>query len=44
MRWTSCRPAGPERLPADHVFLLTGYHPDTRILEELGVKVDAADA
>jgi thioredoxin reductase (NADPH) len=33
-------PAGPERLPADQVFLLTGYHPDARILEGLGVKVD----
>ena len=27
-------------LPADQVFLLTGYSPDTRLLESLGVKVD----
>jgi thioredoxin reductase (NADPH) len=31
-----------EDLPADQVFLLTGYHPDTRLLESLGVKVDPA--
>jgi thioredoxin reductase (NADPH) len=30
-----------EELPADQVFLLTGYHPDTRLLEAAGVKVDA---
>jgi thioredoxin reductase (NADPH) len=33
-------PGGPGRLPADQVFLLTGYHPDTSVLEALGVKVD----
>lgn len=32
---------GTEDLPADQVFLLTGYHPDTRLLQSLGVKVDA---
>ena len=32
--------AGPEELPADQVFLLTGYYPDTRMLEALGVRVD----
>ena len=31
---------GPEELPADQVFLLTGYHPDTRLLEAAGVRVD----
>ena len=31
-----------EELPADQVFLLTGYHPDTRMLEGVGVKVDPA--
>jgi thioredoxin reductase (NADPH) len=31
-----------EILPASHVFLLTGYHPDTRLLEAVGVKVDPA--
>ena len=31
---------GPEELPADQVFLLTGYHPDTRLLEAVGVRVD----
>ena len=30
------------RIPADQVFLLTGYHPDTRLLEAVGVKVDPA--
>jgi thioredoxin reductase (NADPH) len=29
-----------EELEAAQVFLLTGYHPDTRLLESLGVKVD----
>ena len=33
---------GPEELPADQVFLLTGYYPDTRMLEAAGVKVDPA--
>jgi bacillithiol disulfide reductase len=32
--------SGPEELPADQVFLLTGYHPDTRLLEAVGVRVD----
>jgi bacillithiol disulfide reductase len=31
---------GPEELPADQVFLLTGYYPDTRLLEAVGVRVD----
>jgi thioredoxin reductase (NADPH) len=31
---------GPEELPADQVFLLTGYHPDTRLLQAVGVRVD----
>jgi thioredoxin reductase (NADPH) len=31
---------GTEEIPADQVFLLTGYHPDTRMLEAAGVKVD----
>jgi thioredoxin reductase (NADPH) len=31
---------GTEELPADQVFLLTGYHPDTRLLEAVGVRVD----
>jgi len=33
---------GTEELPADQVFLLTGYHPDTRMLKALGVTVDPA--
>ena len=33
--------AGQEEIPADHVFLLTGYQPDTRLLLEAGVRVDA---
>jgi thioredoxin reductase (NADPH) len=34
-------PRETEELEAAQVFLLTGYHPDTRLLEALGVKVDA---
>jgi thioredoxin reductase (NADPH) len=33
-------PAGRESLPADGVFLLTGYRPDTALLEGAGVRVD----
>jgi thioredoxin reductase (NADPH) len=33
---------GLEELPADAVFLLTGYHPDTRLLQAAGVRVDKA--
>jgi len=33
-------PAGAEELPADAVFLLTGYRPDVRLLREAGVRVD----
>jgi Pyridine nucleotide-disulphide oxidoreductase len=33
-----------ERLPADHVFLMTGYHADFDLLEACGVEVDAATA
>ena len=34
--------AGDQRvLPADAVFLLTGYHPDTAMLERFGIAVDA---
>jgi thioredoxin reductase (NADPH) len=32
--------AATDELPADHVFLLTGYTPDTRLLEQAGVRVD----
>jgi thioredoxin reductase (NADPH) len=32
--------AGVEELPADAVFLLTGYHPDPTLLREAGVTVD----
>jgi thioredoxin reductase (NADPH) len=35
-------PGGAESLPADAVFLLTGYRPDTSLLERAGVRVDAA--
>jgi len=35
-------PGGREELPADAVFLLTGYHPDRALLEGAGVRVDAA--
>ena len=33
---------GRHRLPADAVFLLTGYHPDCALLEAAGVRVDPA--
>jgi thioredoxin reductase (NADPH) len=33
-------PQGRAELPADQVFLLTGYHPDPRLLKEAGVTVD----
>ncbi|MCX6551073.1 MAG: YpdA family putative bacillithiol disulfide reductase [Acidobacteria bacterium] len=34
-------PQGPMELPADAVFLLTGYHPDLDLLARAGVQVDA---
>ncbi len=33
--------AGEKRLPARHVFALTGYHPDFTFIESLGVRLDA---
>ena len=33
-------PAGREAIEADAVFLLTGYHPDPKLLGALGVRVD----
>ncbi|MDX2192642.1 MAG: YpdA family putative bacillithiol disulfide reductase [Gemmatimonadales bacterium] len=35
-------PAGPERLPADGVLLMTGYHADTALVAGAGVPVDEA--
>jgi thioredoxin reductase (NADPH) len=35
-------PGGAEALPADAVFLLTGYVPDVGLLERAGVRVDPA--
>ena len=32
--------AGEKRLPAKHVFALTGYHPDFTFIESLGVRLD----
>jgi thioredoxin reductase (NADPH) len=34
-------PAGREEIAAEAVFLLTGYRPDTALLESTGVRVDA---
>ena len=34
-------PEGREEIPADAVFLLTGYRPDTALLARAGVRVDA---
>lgn len=36
-------PAGRESLPADAVYLLTGYRGDTRLLKSLGAEVNDAD-
>jgi thioredoxin reductase (NADPH) len=33
-------PRGIEEIPAEQVFLLTGYHPDTSLLRQAGVRVD----
>jgi len=33
-------PAGAERLPARHVYLMVGYQPNTALLEQLGVPID----
>ncbi len=33
-------PAGRETLPADAVFLMTGYRPNTTLLESVGVRID----
>jgi thioredoxin reductase (NADPH) len=34
-------PRGRDEVPADAIFLLTGYHPDPRLLVEAGVRIDA---
>jgi thioredoxin reductase (NADPH) len=34
--------AGTEEIPAEQVFLLTGYHPDTSLLRQAGVRIDEA--
>ena len=36
-------PSGPEILPNDFVFALTGYRPDFRFLESLGVRFEGPD-
>ncbi len=33
-------PAGPEEIPADAVFLMTGYRPNTEFLRRAGIAVD----
>jgi thioredoxin reductase (NADPH) len=33
-------PEGARRIPAKHVFALTGYHPDYHFIESLGVQLD----
>jgi thioredoxin reductase (NADPH) len=33
-------PAGREDIPADAVFLLTGYHPDAAFMRDAGIRVD----
>lgn len=34
-------PTGEERLPAEHVYLMTGYTPNSELLQQLGVPIDA---
>jgi len=36
-------PAGPETLPNDFVFAMTGYHPDFTFLERAGVRFEGPD-
>jgi thioredoxin reductase (NADPH) len=36
-------PAGPETLPNDFVFAMTGYHPDFSFLERVGVRFEGPD-
>ena len=33
-------PAGREEIPADAVFLLTGYHPDADLMRKAGIHCD----
>jgi thioredoxin reductase (NADPH) len=35
-------PHGAERVPADHVYLLTGYTPEHELLHQVGATIDAA--
>jgi bacillithiol disulfide reductase len=37
---TISAPAGTERLPADRVYLLTGYRPDFGLFEQIGIELD----
>jgi len=41
---TLLTPGGPKVIPNQFVFALTGYHPDFRFIEALGVKLDDANA
>jgi thioredoxin reductase (NADPH) len=34
-------PHGAERLPADHVYLLTGYTPEHELLRQVGATIDS---
>jgi thioredoxin reductase (NADPH) len=36
---TLATPAGVEWLPADHTFVLIGYHPDTELLKRFGINI-----
>jgi thioredoxin reductase (NADPH) len=36
-------PTGRASRPADAVFLMSGYHPDTTLLEHAGVRIDASN-
>jgi len=39
--WVRTADGKDQRLPAMHVFVLTGYHPDFKFLRDLGVHLDA---
>lgn len=41
-RVTVAVPDGTEHLPADRVYLLTGYHPDFELFRSMGITVDEA--
>ena len=41
---TLATPGGEQTIPNEFVFALTGYHPDFRFIESLGIRLDADNA